>query len=219
MLIFSKKAIEIPTAKKLLVLRINSGDVSPYIKNRDKDFVWDYNAKSVADDSQEGIFGIRVDYLSVGFDFHVRVIFASIPMNVHPKILLLEINRDDIIDNSKITEISFRRANIIKVFSLSDFQLFSMFVPQLSYIPHLFDECMPLRLMYQKKDYMNWVEAMKENFNEMFERLSKVFPQTYIENVKKRYAINTKDAGIQMKVENLLREIIHYHNKRAHEVQ
>lgn len=210
---FSKKTINIPKAKKISVLRINSGNESPYIKKHDQNIVWDYNAKSVLDNTQEGIYGIRVDYLTLGFDFHVRVIFASMPVDVNPKILLLEVNCDDVIDNSKITEISFRCANIIKVFNLSDFRLFSVFYPQLNYIPQLFYDCAALRIMYQEEDYTSWVEYTKKMLDAMFERLSKSFPKTYIEKVRKKYDESTKYADVQMRLTKMLQEIIHHHNK------
>lgn len=213
MLRFSEKAIDIPKDKRIAVLRINSGNDSPYIKKQNQNIAWDYNAKSVADNAQDGIYGMRVDYLSLGFDFHVRVIFASMPVDMYPKILLLEVNRDDVIDGSKITEISFRRANIIKIFNLSDFRIFSVFYPRLNYIPRLFYDCASLRIMYQEEDYTNWVECMKKMLDAMFERLSQSLPKTYIEKVRKKYDESTKYADVQIRLTKMLQEIVRHHNK------
>lgn len=215
MLEFSDRAIDIPVSKKIFVLRVNSGTTSPYIKNHECEYIWDYNAKSVTDDSSLGIYGIRADYLSLGFDFHLRTIFASMPIGEKPIFILMEVHCDDVIERTKLTEISFRRANIVQVLTLENFRLFSLFLPELAYIPQLFKDCEPLRWIYKREDYTNWVNGMRRMLDGMFEKLSKQFPKEYIEKVRIKYAEDTKNADVAMRLQKMLSEIYLHHNKQA----
>lgn len=207
MLVFSDKMIDIPNEKKVAIFRVNAGHISPYM--RSKHVVWDLRAKSVSEDNDMGLFGMRADYVSVGFDFHFRLLFSVMPVDAEPTILLMEANRDDLIKDS-ILEVSFRKANIIKVFNIVEFGIFSAFTPELSHILPLYGQCKPLREMFQNSQYNEWVVGMMDNLDSMFERLSNQFPEKYIANLKPRY----KEAA-QKRFMNVLQEVLYYKNQIA----
>lgn len=78
MMKFYNTPIHIPEEKRIVFLRVNSGDSSPYIKDGIK---WNENAKRVEVFNSEGIYGVNGGCVSIGMLWHLFPFFhfANIP--------------------------------------------------------------------------------------------------------------------------------------------
>lgn len=73
MMKFYNTPIHIPEEKRIVFLRVNSGDSSPYIKDGGK---WNENAKRVEVFNSEGIYGVNGGCVSIGYVMAFISIFS-----------------------------------------------------------------------------------------------------------------------------------------------
>ena len=183
MMKFYNTPIHIPEEKRIVFLRVNSGDSSPYIKDGIK---WNENAKRVEVFNSEGIYGVNGGCVSIGYVMAFISIFSFCK---YPKILLMETNEDDVLYNS-FTEMATCRANILQVFTIEQFERYAkhynVFLPMID----LYSKCKPLRESFYRGHYSIWRLKRLKLYKEMYQSLSLKFPEhkyVYEEIIYKQY--------------------------------
>lgn len=167
---FYKTPIHIPEEKRVVFLRVNSGNTSPYLGNSGK---WDYEAKCVEELNTLGIYGVNGGCVSVGYVMAFISIFSFCKS---PKILLMETNEDDVVYNS-FTEMATRRANILQVFSIEQFERYAKHYKAFSPMVELYSKCEPLRKHFYRGHYAIWRIKRLKLYRDMYKLLSTQFPE------------------------------------------
>lgn len=165
---FHNTRFDIPSNKRILVLRVNSEHGSPYVNDFNE---WDYSANAVSESNAYGIFGCSIPMLTLGFDYHFRWLFCHPAMD-NMKIVLLEVNRENV-TISNFGEIAFTDANILNYFNPEQFLTFATYFPGLTHLAVLYERCNGIRAALSNGLYDTWKQSTMAMFHEMIENIKK----------------------------------------------
>jgi len=192
---FYRTRFDIKPENKMIVFRINDSNNSPR-KTTWKDGVenipnWDYSAGSLSESNGVGVYAVYGLSLALGYDLFFRMYLSTIKQDADLKILLLEVDKNDIIFQNEF-EISFSRANIKNVFSKESFIRFCKQVPGFVNVEKCFlDSEHPLSL-FQQGLYKEWLLEMKLSMAKMFDniRANGFSPKIEVDNLEALYMDN-----------------------------
>lgn len=122
---FSNKAINIPQSNKDYAIRISN--INPY----EMFYIskWDFSAKSVEENNGEGVYAISMPLFICGFDWFFRILISCCTNVDNIRIIMLEVDKNDIISNDSLNELSVRRANIFKTLTIRNFLKITKQIP------------------------------------------------------------------------------------------
>ena len=120
---FSKEQFNVSPLNKEYAIRISN--VNPY----EMFYIskWDFTAKSVFEDNGNGIYGMSIGLFANGFDWFFRILISCCTNTDNIRVVLLEIDKSNIIESKSLNEIAFSKANIINTFRIDDFLMFASF--------------------------------------------------------------------------------------------
>lgn len=167
---FYKEPILIPEDKRVVFLRVNSDNVSPYFEDSGK---WDNDAKRVEELNSVGIFGVNGACVSIGY---IGAFIAIFSFCKSPKILLMETNSDDVLYNS-FTEMATRRANILQVFSIEQFERYAKHYNEFLPLVGLYAKCERIRRLTHRGHFMIARLIKIKLYHEMLKSLAIKFPE------------------------------------------
>ncbi len=135
---------------------------------------WDFNAKSVCEYGNMGIYGMDLPLFSMGFDFFARLLIACCSNTDNIRFILLEIDKDDIVFKS-MTELSFRRANMLKVFTIDEFLKFTKSCKLFDYnhISTMVQLSSAASIFFAINYKDEWVGQMIDSYKQMYSKLEK----------------------------------------------
>lgn len=164
-MIFLDRPFYIPEQYRALFIRVNNGDKSPASLLHNAPTYWNLNAKSVYEPNGRGFYAMRAASVAVGFYWFFIEMFSIIDES--PKVLLLIADENDVLYED-FEEVALRRANIYKVFNIKEFVDFAKSVDGFEPLADLYNECAPLRKLWEANKIFEWKKAMRLKMGEMY---------------------------------------------------
>ncbi|NDW11964.1 hypothetical protein D0T50_03550 [Bacteroides sp. 214] len=184
MMVFKNKHFFIHPENRRFVIRISNTNPNEMfcVSN------WDFKAHSVQETSPNGIYGIYLPLFTQGFDWFLRLLISCCTDANNIRFILLEIDKNDVI-YSNLNEISFRKANILKVLTIESLLSLTQKVHLFDYkhIKGMIDISVQASKYYANNDMDMWIAQMNLSYKQMYRKLESEHQQqkAMIENAKK----------------------------------
>lgn len=159
---------------------------------------WDFNAKSVCEYGNKGIYGMDLPLFSVGFDWFARLLIACCSNTDNIRFILLEIDKNDIVFKS-MNELSFRQANILNVFTIDEFLKFTHCCKLFdhNHISTMVKLSSIASRFFAVNNKDEWVRQMVDSYEQMYSKLEKEHQN------QQKMIFNAKDSDTKLRFCNL----------------
>lgn len=150
---------------------------------------WDFSAKSIEENNGTGIYGMSMSLFICGFDWFFRILISCCHNIENIRIVILEIDKNDIIQNDSFNELSMRRANILKTLTIDEFINLTRKIPLFDHqhIEEMANISIKASKYYALGQKEDWLKQMEISYLQMYQKLERGFEKqkAMLDNARK----------------------------------